>query len=245
MNGYIKNIGKKCYLWRQIAKICNVNCGTIRYWLIKFRISTRSLSYGEHLIQANHCNLSQRAIGWINGELLGDGSLYSQSPYSAGIRYTSKHQDYLKYFSKVLNPFGIKQSGRIYKEFNNIFNKYSYRYRSCAYVELLPIYKKWYPKDKKIVPRDLKLTPSTCRQWYIGDRNLYKTKKGKIPFVRLSTNNFPISDVNWLVKQLIKLGFKAKRQISNTIYLSTYSTKDFLDYIGECPVKCYEYKFEY
>jgi len=32
---------------------------------------------------------------------------------------------------------------------------------------------------------------------------------------------------------------------SNEIGISAYSTKSLLNYIGECPVECYKYKFEY
>ncbi|GAJ15945.1 unnamed protein product, partial [marine sediment metagenome] len=64
--------------------------------------------------------------------------------------------------------------------------------------------------------------------------------------IELCTDSFSILSVVFLVKQLNKLGFKTTRQkAKNRIYICTHSTKDFLDYIGKCPVKCYQYKFEY
>ncbi|GAJ16322.1 unnamed protein product, partial [marine sediment metagenome] len=56
---------------------------TIWRWLKRLNILCRSYGEANHLRQANHCNLSPKAIEWINGELLGDGCLSSQSKYSA------------------------------------------------------------------------------------------------------------------------------------------------------------------
>jgi len=110
---------------------------------------------------------------------------------------------------------------------------------------LLPIYKQWYPNGKKIVPKNIELTPLTCRQWYIGDGSLGYEKNGKA-HITLYTIGFIVSDVEWLKKQLIKLGFKATRQPSNnSIGISVSSVKDFLEYIGDCPVEHYQYKWNY
>lgn len=230
---------------RQIGKIYGKKYNAIRNCLLKFNIPIRSKSEAHHLSKANHCNLSKKAIEWINGELLGDGGLYSYSSYSASFRYTSKYLEYINYISDVLKSFGIEQSGKIYKYYYKKHGCYTYHYRSHEYEELLPLRKKWYPKGKKIIPQDLKLTPIICRQWYIGDGNLRHRKFGR-PHIRLCTCGFLILNIERLIKQFKELGFKATRQSSkNTILISAYSTKNFIKYIGSCPVKCYQYKFNY
>jgi len=229
----------------RIAEICGVVHYTIWCWLKKFNISIRSRNEAAHLRQANYCNLSKEAFNWIQGELLGDGSMESSSSYSARFRYDSKYLEYIKYVSDILRSFGIQQSGKINRRYQKEINCYSYRYASLKYVELLSIYKKWYPEGKKIIPKNLKLTPLICKQWYIGDGCLIH-QLGVKPYIRLATDGFTISNVNILVGQLNDLGFKVTRQLSNNrINISTYSTKDFLNYIGKCPVKCYQYKFAY
>jgi len=229
----------------QIAKICGVVCSTIWHWLIKYNIPIRSINEGIHLIKGNHCNLSQEAINFINGELLGDGHLCSQSSYSASFRYTSKYLEYINYISDILKSFGIKQSGNIIKQENKKYGNIYYQYASYNYEELFPIRKKWYFGGKKIVPRNVELNPITLRQHYIGDGCLTHKKNGR-PYIRLATYRFFIKDVEFLVRLLNDLGFKAKRKLSeNTIYISTHSTKDFLSYIGNSPVRCYDYKFAY
>lgn len=227
----------------QIAKLCGVSQATIWYWIKKFNILARSRGEGLHIRRANHCDLSKRAIEWINGELLGDGSLCSHSPYSAKFAYASKYHEYAKYISDTLKSFGIEQAGKIIKQYHSERDYFSYHYYSLRYVELLSICKHWYPEGKKIVPKDIKLTPITLRQLFIGDGSLIN-QKDRRRFIRLSTNGFTISDVEWLVKQLNELGFRAVRQPSkNVIRIPSYSTKDFLNYIGNCPVSCYQYKW--
>lgn len=226
----------------QIAKICGVTYETIRRWLIKFNISRRSDSEAIHLRRNNHCQLSTKAIEWINGELLGDGNLESNCIYSAKFQYSSKHPEYINYVSNTLNSFGIKQSGKIQKICHKEGN-ISYHYKSRSYPELLSLYNKWYPENKKTVPRDIILTPLMIRQWLIGDGCMKYSKCGS-PYIELYTCGFSISDVKNLVKKLTDLGFKVMRwAYHNSIGISTYSTKDFLNYIGTCPVKCYQYKF--
>lgn len=228
-----------------IAILCNCGKTTIWRWLIKLNIPFRSHSEAGHLAKANHCDLSKEARQWIDGELLGDGCLRATSKYSARFTYSSKYLEYVQYVSNTLKLFGIKKTGKIYKKYNKKFDCYSYKCNSLSYEELLPIRNRWYPEGKKIIPRDLKLTPLMLRQEYIGDGCLHHLKKGR-PHITLYTNGFPVSDVEWLVKQLNKLGFKSTRQPSeNAIGISAKSTKDFLNYIGKSPVKCYDYKWAY
>lgn len=229
----------------QIAKLCRISHRTIHRWMIKYDIPRRSASEAVHLGNANHCTLFKEAIEWINGELLGDGSLRSRSLYSASFGYGSKYIEYIKYISDTLKSFGIKQSGKIIKRIDKKLNNITYHYESCDYVELLHIRKKWYQNGKKIVPKDIKITPLTLRQHYIGDGSL-RCQKGKRPRIFLYTYGFSIFNVRLLIKRLIILGFKVTRHpSSNIISFSSSSTKDFLNYIGKCPVKCYQYKWEY
>lgn len=234
----------------QISKECGVDRKTIDKWLKRHNIFTRSQSKTIHLRRANHCNLSRKAIEFLNGELLGDGCLTTTAKKnnlpsensSVLFRYGSKYLEYCQYVSDTLKSFGIKQSGNIIKYYHKIQEVYSYKYNSHSYKELSFIYKKWYPKGIKIVPKDIELTPLTVRQWYIGDGSLIH-QNGNIRII-LCTCGFSILNVNRLIEKLNNLGFKAMRQPSlNTIHISTYSVKDFLNYIGKCPTKSYQYKW--
>jgi len=236
-NKYIK----EKFSIRQIAKEINVSSSVVNRWLHKFNILVRFRSE----TQTNYCNLSQKAIEWINGEIMGDACLWSCNSRSARFLYSSKYLEYVQYISDTLKSFGIEQVGKIRRYHHKKRDYYTWHYISRSYVDLLAIRRQWYPNGEKIIPKDLNLTPLTCRQWYIGDGSLNHSNSGKSRII-LCTCGFPIKYVEWLVKQLIKLGFIATRQPSaNVIAISTYSTKQFLDYIGKCPVQCYQYKWEY
>ncbi len=253
------NLNKSEY---QIAKEQNVDPATICYWLKKLGIQSRSISDANCLAQGNHVKLTSEAIEFIEGELLGDGSIQPQNKYSAIYAHTSKHIEYLEWLSETFDGFGIKQCGKINKgtldtrlQFKNSI---SYLYASLSYPELLPIRNKWYRlynpatdplnwrhKYIKIVPRNIKLTPLVCRQWYIGDGSLHhkKYKKYQYNSILLCSEGFPIFDIEFLVKKLNELGFKSTKQKDNNIYISMKSTPAFLKYIGECPINCYQYKW--
>ena len=190
---------------------------------------------------SNHCHLSNDALEWINGELLGDGSLLCRSSCSANFDYASKYLEYIKYVSDTLAQFGIMQSGKIRKQ---VTCAVCYKYASLSYTDLFDVWAAWYAYGGKQIPKDLELTPLVCRQWYIGDGYLHKRSSGK-PSILMSTQGFPVIDVLWLIDKLRQLGFIATRQSNNTLGISTESTKAFLNYIGECPVKCYKYKWNY
>ncbi len=265
LNNQYWNLNKSAH---QIATELNINEDVVLYWLKKLNIKRRSLSEAAYFRQSNYVDLSFKAIEFIEGELLGDGHLEIQSKYSARYSHGSKYKEYVEWLSEMFNSFGVKQTGKIYQNFNKerlldghfFSGSWAYNYASLSYPELLTLWKRWYrpstSKDAKqwkhlykyikIVPRDIELTPLVCRQWYIGDGSLSHYKRGKSrDTIKLSTKGFLVEDIDFLVIELKKLGFKATRQLSdNNIYISTESTPAFLKYIGDCPIDCYRYKWE-
>lgn len=233
---------------------------TVHYWLVKLGIPRRSIVEARRL-QSNHVILTKQLLEFLDGMLLGDGHLTYQKGWSSSYQHASKPKSYLKWASATLARYGIKQCGRINKHSEWFRSRASgkwyfatyYSYRSPRYVELSELQSRWYRpateeerktgrKSFKIVPLDLKLTPLVCRQWYISDGSLgLDSKDGNI---LLNCESFEVSETNFLVMQLNKLGFIAKRRKDNGIWCSSSSTKAFLKYIGPCPVKCYQYKWK-
>ncbi|MBA7548444.1 hypothetical protein ES705_40902 [subsurface metagenome] len=191
--------------------------------------------------RAEHCHLSNAALEWINGELLGDGHLRCLSFRSAKFMCSSKHLEYINYISDTLAQFGIMQAGKIQRR---VTCSVTYCYDSLSYTDLLDVWFAWYVYGSKQIPKDLELTPIVCRQWYIGDGSICKTS-AKNPYLRIATQGFPVIDVLGLVIKLKQLGFVANRNSDNTLLIPVESAKDFLRYIGKCPAECYEYKWDY
>ncbi len=248
-------------MWN-IADEQGVDCVTILNWLKRFNITRRTRGEGCHLARGNHVSLTFQIIEVINGLMLGDGHLNQRSKWSAGYEHGSKYKEYLEWLSERFNGFGVKQTGKIYKETIDKRPKWKnaigYRYSSLSYSELLPLQQKWYRlysqetdppnwsyKLIKIVPRDIELTPTTCLYWYMDDGCLkHRSKKNSNDNINLATMGFPIADIEFLVRKLNEIGFKCHRTVDNQIYISTESTPAFLEYIGDCPVDCYKYKWK-
>lgn len=240
----------------QIAKECYVNGVTIRRWLHEFNIPVRSYAESASLNRSNHVILTGKALEFLIGELLGDGHLDSLGKFSACFMRGSSRKNYLEWVSRQLALFGIGQSGKILKQILKFPGREKdyicFHYSSKRYVELKPLHSKWYRKARKdekgntsrqrrwvkVVPRNLELTPLTCLMWYLGDGCVNSRS------VNLNTLGFSVLEVDFLRDLLGKLGFETTRFKSKIIHILTKSAKDFLNYIGECPVKCYKYKWQ-
>ena len=226
----------------RIASIYGTSSASIWRQLKKQYIPVRPSGYAQHLAMRNVVNLSDEALQFLQGELLGDMGMWSQSAYSVGIVYTSKHEEYVTWLSNQLSNYGIKQKGTI-REYKKAFasgNVASYfLYASRDYKDLRPVYDLFYPRGRKILPREIKITPLTLRQWYIGDGGRTGPRA-----VKISTYSFHEGDVDWARGELRNLGFSVSPPGKyNIIYIRSTSAQDFLDYIGPCPVSCYEYKW--
>jgi hypothetical protein len=130
---------------------------------------------GKAKATKNHCVLDDFIKDFIYEELLGGGTLTSNSKYSALYQHGSKYREYIEWLEKVFNQYGIQKIGRIY---SGVRYTGSIVYSMCTktYPELKYIYDMFYPDKVKIVPRNIQLTPTIVRQWYIGDGCLKKNR---------------------------------------------------------------------
>lgn len=204
----------------------------------KFGIPVRSKSEAHVIARGNHVTLSKNAKEFLYGELLGDGHLGNNSPLSSFYSHSSKHLEYLVWLSGIFGGFGIEKVGKIHKN----LRAGGFMYASRSYPELKTLRRKWYrlatEKEKskgrkfiKILPKNLSLTPLICRQWYIGDGSLNKKDK----FITLNTQCFTSGEVDRLTMLLIDLDFKVTKHADRSIYVSTYSVRGFLEFLGACP----------
>lgn len=225
-----------------MARKADYNLVTIYRWLHKLGIPVRTISEGTFLAKRNFLTLSPELLDLLEGELLGDGCVSMNGNRSACYHHSSKYEEYLVWLSAQFANLGLEQAGKIYScvaKWGTVFH-----YASKSYPELASIRQRWYPEGKKIIPRDLELTPLRVRQWFLGDSHLAHPS-GRRPHIEFTTNGFDVDSVEYLVEELRGQGFKAtRRPANNTIGLSVYSVKDFLSWIGPCPISCYQYKWE-
>lgn len=240
---------------QKIAREFGWSESSVYYWLKKLHVQVRTCSEAARNNRSRYVDLSNEALEFLTGELLGDGH-FDHQKWSSAFYYASKYEEYIRWIAKQLVGFGIEQSGKIARK--RIYLKSTgksyieFYYQSKYYAEFKDLQKKWYRsanteeqkrgrKFIKIIPGDLVLTSLACRQWYIGDASLYENPKSNYIFINMQSR--PRDEINFLVNLLVNLGFYVTAQKSKRIQISTKSTPDFLNYIGSCPVKCYEYKW--
>jgi len=219
------------------------DCGqsTIRLWLRKFNIPTRSIFEAKR----NHLSITQELLDLLGGELLGDGCITMNGSRSALYQHDSKYKEYLVWLSKTFADLGLEQVGKINKRWSKKGNAFGYHYQSRSYPELVLIRQQWYPGGEKIVPKDLRLNPIIARQWHIGDGCLHN-RAGHRPYIYFSTCDFDKASIDHLLEEFRDKGFIVTHRPScNSIGMSVKSVKDFLDWIGPCPISCYSYKWDY
>ncbi|MDD5245655.1 MAG: hypothetical protein PHU49_16725 [Syntrophorhabdaceae bacterium] len=220
----------------RLTKLTGRSYGTLHYWLRKQGTAFRDPW------KSNSVELSSEAVEFIDGELLGDGSLFSHSGRSASFSHTSMHYPYSHFVMEILSGYGLELSGGIYERSGDrsFFPRYpdskghpAYSIQTRSYLELLPLRRRWYPNEKKIAPADLTLTPLICRQWYLGDGHLYRGRGGL--HISLCTQGFADRHITRLVNKLNEIGFCATMQSNRTIRIWKRSIVGFIDFIGPCP----------
>ena len=200
------------------------------------------------------CNLSPHIKEFITGELLGDGSLFSRSKYTAYYQHGTKYREYLVWIEKIFFDFGIKKTGTIRKNAHTLKSNgktyISYSLKTVTYPELKSLRIWFYPNGKKIIPYNLELTPLIVRQWYLGDGSLSKKVGNMGQTISISTEGFQENDIDRVIEKFKRIGLKLAKNKSRKgqykICISRQSTIDFFDYIGPCPQEIetiYSYKW--
>lgn len=223
-----------------LAKKYNKNISSIVYLLRKNNINIRTISESvnyhlkENFQNQYELQLSQQDKEIIIGLLLGDGSMRIMkkgiTPYYS---HTDKHPEYIQYLINYFESIGIECGKMKY----NIHNK-CYCFQTKTYKCFNELYNLFYP-NKKILP-DIKLTPLILKYWYIGDGSLCKqtgTNRKKVQIDCIHRNDFILDQLRNI------FGENCNYYDNWHYYISSTYTKDFLNYIGECPIECYEYKW--
>ena len=177
----------------------------------------------------------------IDGLLLGDGSLDKRAK-NARYRHTCKHKEYIEFIIKELSNFDIIIN-TIYDKDNGYNTGRIFQCYSKVHNELTVHYNRWYNNRKKIVPIDLELTPLILLHWYIGDGG-FDSNKGYLRQISICAHSFTFNEREILCDKLRNYDLKVLNTKNGRINISKKSIPKFLSIIGECPVKCYQYKFD-
>lgn len=177
----------------------------------------------------------------LDGLMLGDGCISLQKKaVNAYFRQTCKHKEYLIHLQELLEMESIPFGKSLYwrgEELN------SWLLTSRVNLVLTSEHRRWYPDGTKIVPENLVLTPFVVKHWFIGDGSLIQAHDYFMG-IKLATHCFTLEERWHLVSLLKEQGITSCRT-NNTgeLLINKGSSQDFFNYIGECPVECYSYKW--
>ena len=184
----------------------------------------------------------------LDGCLLGDGNLeLPENGVNAKFNYRSSSKEHVEYVHKYFKEFcsdnysNIKRSEHYDIRTKKTYVNFYFKTKSLSI--FTEEYNRFYKNKIKIVPNDLIINKYVLLFWYIGDGELER-KNG---FVKLHTNSFTESEVDWLCSKLKFLNAK-KLKKSNNHFLVTIprnKVKNFLSYIGNCPIDDYKHKWKF
>jgi hypothetical protein len=223
----------------KLAKEYNVVDSSILKLLRRNNIQTRHRTETRFISQANYNKVSNKALNMISGWLLGDGWLDNKGS-QARFGFHSKHKEYIDHVKSILEKEGV---------ICKIHGDYSL-YTRCS-VQFKNLYDKWYPalNRKKIIPKDLSLCADTMKYWFIDDGTSDKYKR----YIEMATCAFTMNECKFLIDKIKKfignlsgdkINIKMKNKKYPVIYINHKDSCSILEKVGNCPVNCYEYKWD-
>lgn len=224
----------------EIARAYGTNTGGVHRVFTRFGIQRRKSSEAADELATKSVALSPSLLELIEGELLGDGSL-RRYKNGALFAYTSKYYDYAVWLTDQFEREGIECSeiGEYHHEAGNVV----FKFQTLTYKELGDLYDRWYdaPASKRL-PQDFALTPIKLRQWFIGDGSNVTESKAKYIACYSAFSPEDKSRLKAMLEQILGRSL-VFHESGNKIYINADAVKRLFDYVGACPVSCYEYKW--
>ena len=259
---------KDCYINKKMStndiskvskKLFGIWVGNVTIYkeLIRHNIPVRSISEGVSramsTLNIDESYLDEKTIEWIDGFLLGDGSIsYNKITHkSARFSFGSAEKQWTDYAMSGLKKYNPREASskgwkfRIKKPSRPTFSSGSKMHPDISLQA-----KRWYPDGKKIVPLDVRITPTSILLWYLGDGSIGGCNRNKMSIstnLHLSTCGFtPKENKDILIPKLEKLKIRCRYgNVKNDIIVCPDSIGTFFNTIGcKSPISCYDYKFE-
>lgn len=249
------NKGLNC---RQTAEKLKCSEDLIAYRLKKLGLDPKPMAECVFAGKKRSVAIPQELVEILNGELLGDGSLnryYKQGDFRESFGHNKR--EWAEYLMGVFlnNNIPIMGQGLYKRNPCGKSKNITWSFSTLNTIELGRLHKKWYIRNNnfdsikpasfnnrryiKMVPIDLKLTAKAMLHWYIGDGSV---NDGKGCF--LYTQGFGREEIEFLRFRLKKdLNIGSAYYLPDVIGIPKRERVKLLEIIGECPVGCYEYKW--
>lgn len=184
----------------QLGDEFGVATTTISQWLRRHSIQARTVAEGTHLAERNELDLGDRQEQYLEGLILGDGSLVPRGVWSAMYGHSDSYEEYIEFLIRKLRNMGLKPrkdtlpESRVVQSGSKIFSL-----QTKPYPRLMELRKKWYPNGNKTIPPNFEISPNSLKNYYVGDGTL-----GDRSITIYTT--FNISDIENIAGQIRDVG---------------------------------------
>lgn len=200
--------------------------------------------YGIERDRANSFQVGVRIEDYpiIIGGVLGDASISQRGERSARYRHDDTYREYLEYLKEEVPALF---EGNSVKE-SDSQDIYYLQSKTC--VDMYWLRRVLYYKDDKVFPHTNTIQSRALKHWYIGDGTLRKGNAPEISCRWIGQSNI-MAAIECLKKTLdteqitIRGPYPREDSIDISIAFNGDARGKFFDYIGDCPVGCYEYKW--
>lgn len=255
---------------QSIARECDVEKGTIRYWRNKFGIHKgrecplcdhQSEALGNHFNQAGHGypDISREKKEILVGMVMGDAWYDIRDGGYGGLGWEMKNLEFMKWLKDELewipseprvkrtakehaidSLFRDNYGGSNVDNYNTTYSSYTV---SHPWFDMLD----WMDDDGKSFPEALDLTPMIVKIWYCCDGHLNWTEKGR-PVAKITASS-QIDQLDRLADELEEkiehssLEIPTRPKVSgDDLVFNVSETEALMDWMGEAP-NGMEYKF--
>lgn len=224
----------------EVAKILKHSIPHIRNEMLRYGIDIKKPGYTKI---KDKIIFSKEQYEFFDGLIASDGCLTSKLKNNALLSCSLKYYEFAKYISDVLKIGRVKEHWvkdiRFKKGGSQVFS-----IRSCNNILFTEERKRWYPNNKKCIPNDFKFSPISLNIWYLSDGTRSSFAKSRRCGLVLCTNAFDKNNIeNTIIKFLNNIKIDCWIDKNNQVYIPRSNAKNFLDYIGNCPIECYKYKW--
>jgi hypothetical protein len=247
----------------KIASMYSVSSMTVRAWLHKNKINTRTSTQTIYK-ELKQTSFSESQKSLIIGSLLGDGSIILGKD-CVNARFIERHgeqqREYLLWKRNSLKPFTMSKitetdSGTHEISGNKCKVSKSYMFSTISHPYLTELHKLFYMNNKKIVPLNLynMLNGLALAVWLCDDGSLTYNEKHGIYRLDLHTESFTYKETVFLCREVLSKYFNVSFRINSRVYKSgkafyiclsnKHKVKNVVNAIKEFIPECMLYKFK-
>jgi len=207
---------------------CDTSC--IEQWFKKLDIKTRTQKQACRNTKRKTFKISKDTEKVFDGLMLSDLHI---EPYTFQSRasFGVKHLEFAKGIITHTSEFQWQEP-----TYND--TSHGWHAKTKFSTNLQTQRERWYPSGIKIVPKDIIITPKLLLWWFLGDG--YIVNYGAM----LCTDSFTKEDNLFLVELINQKDIPCHLSPNNRIRIKgKLGFKRLISFIGDPPLKCYEYKW--